>query len=768
MPLLGNGYCGVALSSAWTFGGESNLVSMGPGGTNALDWFVNLNSMWACEATPPGSVPNVPAVCERASLGGISISVFNASSGSVDLPNIVSVEAEQDIDRGVVLGKLTLEGGGFVNVYGVVDPIKNAFALNVTYDSNNPASEVLVSVSTWVYQGDMDAAASASNDAVVATRRLATWDVPDNVTYQIMQGALASVIDVDSTLPIVQESSNMSYIGGVRNVTLKKGSFFSVLVGVSDNLQEGNGFDPSSSALELLDSTNYSSVADAALKSLNDYYSKSNVTLSSLPEIQCFWKVAQYITKCMTPSKYMLNMQTNGTNKLAVPPSGLYGPWVSMDGPAWHGDYTLDYNQEAQFYHVYSSNHPEIAAGYFPPIVDWQVNAQDGAQDAAKTANISCGASALHYACHLAPWGYQSKDQTTYMHWNGFFAALLFINDFEYTENKKFASTTTLPLLNGLTQWAHCYLTFMNDTDSVLHDYRKYSPDEQHEGQRVIDPQIGLALIRRVSFANKIISEALNIQVPDYVNEILEKLTEFNTATLNGTSDEVWTSFFNATVNDSDNFALYPLWPSEVLNAVDSRTTPNSTKEIALNSIKQYVKFESDRPVLVFSAAVRAGYDPDLIVGGLIDMLDKLQGNNLLPYASGGGVENVGVVQAINDMLLQSSGNCLFLFPVWPEKHPAAFKNLRSKGGFLVSATWDSNKKEVASGVTIESTLGYSRNVTMLDPWFNASSPKTPFVACANPGAPAQVREVNRDIERVVFTIKVHETCVIRQSTGKQ
>ena len=32
---------------------------------------------------------------------------------------------------------------------------------------------------------------------------------------------------------------------------------------------------------------------------------------------------------------------------------------------------TLDYNQEAQYYHVYSSNHEELASAYFPPITAW-------------------------------------------------------------------------------------------------------------------------------------------------------------------------------------------------------------------------------------------------------------------------------------------------------------------------------------------------------------------------------------------------------------
>lgn len=40
------------------------------------------------------------------------------------------------------------------------------------------------------------------------------------------------------------------------------------------------------------------------------------------------------------------------------------------------GDFTLDYNQEAIFYHVFSSNHPERAASAFAPIVDYMPSAR--------------------------------------------------------------------------------------------------------------------------------------------------------------------------------------------------------------------------------------------------------------------------------------------------------------------------------------------------------------------------------------------------------
>ena len=53
----------------------------------------------------------------------------------------------------------------------------------------------------------------------------------------------------------------------------------------------------------------------------------------------------------------------------------------------------------------------------------------------------------------------------------------------------------------------------------------------------------------------------------------------------------------------------------------------------------------------------------------------------------GGGVENVGVTRAVNEMLLSAPGGLYIeLFPFFPPDEPASFTTLRSKGGWLVSA----------------------------------------------------------------------------------
>ena len=93
----------------------------------------------------------------------------------------------------------------------------------------------------------------------------------------------------------------------------------------------------------------------------------------------------------------------------------------------------------------------------------------------------------------------------------------------------------------------------------------------------------------------------------------------------------VWTGFKNATLSQSDSFSLYPLWPSETVDAVDSHAVDAKTRNISAASVKQYAD-PSGRPVLVFMAAVRGGNNPDIgrspdeIVSGLNAMLASKEG----------------------------------------------------------------------------------------------------------------------------------------------
>lgn len=87
---------------------------------------------------------------------------------------------------------------------------------------------------------------------------------------------------------------------------------------------------------------------------------------------------------------------------------------------------------------------------------------------------------------------------------------------------------------------------------------------------------------------------------------------------------------------------------------------------------------------------------------------------NALPLEQGHGfyTEEFAAAGAVAELLLQSAGGVVRVWPAWPKDHDASFVNLRAQGGFLVSA-------EIRGGVTtvirIKSTVG--GKLRLLNPW---------------------------------------------------
>jgi len=657
---------GVALDS-----GGTKTDGEGPGQDGGLDLWVNTNGFWDCKLSG-AALPL--ANCERRALGALTI-VPTGVAGST------SFEAEQRIANGELWTRRTFSGSS-LETHSVVHPADNLLVTTLSWNGSAP---LYLHLSLWVMSGSDDPAAGT------VARRLTQG------TPRAMWAALA----VRTSAP-VQWSPGSHQKSGLLLTTVKvpAGGSVELMLGLADNLLTSNVTDPSAAAAALVAAADTAKIRSASDARWSAFWGRSEISLVTQPSIEEFWYGAQYIMGCMTPSTSLLQRY-----KGLAPPSGLYGPWVTTDNPNWNGDYTLDYNQEAQFYGVFSSNRPELAAAYFPPILDWEDAARQLAQSSAKQANISCPAKTMHYTCHLAPWGYESNDRSVYMHWNGHFAALPFISNWEYTGE---GAEVTYDLLDGLNAWTWCFVQNRTTaTGWVLDDWNEKYPDEEHEGQRVKNPIIGISLMRRIAQAQHDIALSMGRTAPSYISVILSHLAAYSTATTESDVN-VWAAYENATASQSDMFSVYPLWPTE---QVDVLTADNATRAVAAASSLTFSDLPRGRPVLLFPAAVRAtsrsytppkGFTPEQIVDGLNAYLKNFQGANLLPRAPGGGTENVGVTQAVNDMLVRSvDGNVIVLFPTWPTGEPATFSSLRTKGGWIVTAAYNNG---TVTGVVVEGT----------------------------------------------------------------
>jgi hypothetical protein len=186
----------------------------------------------------------------------------------------------------------------------------------------------------------------------------------------------------------------------LQRVALPTGSWVEVLSAETESRGPG-AVDPAPAALAAVVAAQAGPPGAVVASSVSwwaNFWPTSAISLPNQPDVEAFWFGCQYLLACASSDSPLV----------AAP--GLYGPWVTADGPRWHGDYTLDFNYQAQYYGVFGSNHATSAESYFTPILDWIRRAGPKAQVQSHLANVTCPSDALYFACHLAPWGQTSPD----------------------------------------------------------------------------------------------------------------------------------------------------------------------------------------------------------------------------------------------------------------------------------------------------------------------------------------------------------------------
>ena len=100
--------------------------------------------------------------------------------------------------------------------------------------------------------------------------------------------------------------------------------------------------------------------------------------------------------------------------------------------------------------------------------------------------------------------------------------------------------------------------------------------------------------------------------------------------------------------------------------------------------------------------------------GGEIGKYSKEQPNGLFYWNAHGYYisEQVAVARLVTELLLQSVGDVIRIFPAWPARSDARFTDLPAQGGFLVSADQVGG---TIRNVRIRSTVGGTAR--LLSPW---------------------------------------------------
>ena len=458
----------------------------------------------------------------------------------------------------------------------------------------------------------------------------------------------------------------------------------------------------------------------------SDFWSVSSVKFGQTEKLyEEMWYFSIYIlSSCSRPGKL---------------PPGLFGLWNAFDNAPWRGYYVTDSNVEMTFWPLYTANHLELGESFQKMYFDLMP--------------VFKAETKMRYNCDgMKIPGYNddlgrefTKFPCSYMFSGGGRTGLLFWWAYEFSHDKELLENTVYPFIKEVVKF---YISYMHKGDDGLyHIWPSLSPEQTESPNYGLDtdPTIDIAVIKSMFEAAVKSCEILNVDKDfgSLCKDHLDNLPEYNTG-INYRGKKVWLDTAEAKADRIIYHAslLYPVFPCGEID----QDTAMDKKEVALESLaameSQCIHNQHYFAFHVAAVAARMGQVDralellDLQVvrsrmeNGLFSSSNRLQRTEIFAIESSSGPATV-----INEMLLQSQNGIIKIFPATPGNWSVRFKKLRSRGGFLVSASHvfgsmepgprydysggfhpvDPDSKKGISEVEIESTVGST--CRLKNPW---------------------------------------------------
>jgi len=429
-------------------------------------------------------------------------------------------------------------------------------------------------------------------------------------------------------------------------------------------------------------------------------------------------------------------------------PPGLYGNWITMDRLAWSGDIHLNYNHQAPFWALLSSNRLELTDGYDAPLLDslerFRRNAREFLDCRGAFADVAIGPKGLScrfpdvagldrlYRDKAADTGYRAlAGQPMFLGQksNALFTAMNMILRYRSTLDADYARRV-YPFLIAVADFWEDYLEFEPGTGPggggryvVRNDCHgevgPFNGKDWERGYGDFNPIVTLGMLRIFLDAIIEISDALGRDADRHETwrHILAHLSDLPTVTQDGrrrfraceggsgaAADLVGVDWvmLHGLVYPATNIGLGSLPAELALVRDEMRRWPEQTW---LNHGNAF------QTALIGGA--RVGLEPEFLLDRARRVIKERSRPNLWIFAGGGGIETCsGIPGLINEMLLQSHRGVIRVFPVFPADQRASFHRLRTFGAFLVSAGID---RGVVGNVLVESERG--RPCVIVNPW---------------------------------------------------
>ncbi|WP_035359575.1 glycosyl hydrolase family 95 catalytic domain-containing protein [Edaphobacter aggregans] len=413
-----------------------------------------------------------------------------------------------------------------------------------------------------------------------------------------------------------------------------------------------------------------------------------------------------------------------------LPPS-LWSNFLTTDNAGWGGRYFMNYNEEAPFYGVFSSNRPELAEPYNRMVlaqIPWQKNRTAAAgykgvafQRTFSPFTVIADPPAPVPVAAEKNWKKLPADQKS----NGTFSLLPTIQYYEYTQDREFLRTKLYPAMKEFDAFWRDFA--VRDTTGKQWIFEHTSA---HEGGDDLNASLDIGFARRVARELIETSKVLGVdaEMRPIWQSFLDQLTPYPSGTVNGKTVYYIAESIKNNIKNQGPFEPGdqpinlegPVYPGENLSiGGDPRQL-----EIARNSMEEMHSWSVTKGgnsyngfCKIFPIAARIGWPSDDLVAKFKAAIQyQWRPSNLTVFQGGGGIETAGSIEALNSMLLQHEDGVMRLFPDWPATMDASFTRLRAKGAFLVSSQ-QRNGKVTAIDLTSEK----GGPLTIQSPWGNAA-----------------------------------------------
>ncbi len=410
---------------------------------------------------------------------------------------------------------------------------------------------------------------------------------------------------------------------------------------------------------------------------------------------------------------------------------GLFASLIH-DRPAWHGDYHTNYNIQQTFWTAYVTNHTELAEPYdrliseYLPRARWlarQVFSMDGAYfphvlfayepPHPQQCNSPVGRQYIHHV-----WGFTQGV-------NGFTVQPLWWH-YKYEPDRQFLEKIAYPAVRDVAVFQADFLDQCAREDivdagasrrvvvlapSVSPEHWGWTKDFERNRNCTFD----IAMFR-YTFRAAIEGATTLGRDAELIERWKDGLGRLPPYPTTGTDEPIVVDVQDAPpITYNIAVPATPVFPGDVVTWFSSP----AEKQLFSRTIDK-CQWNGNNSSIILSLARARLSMPDAHKWMRRELAARSRPNGTLTLNRLGSrintyghyTEQFAASMAISELLLQSVGDIIRVFPAWPKDKAASFRNLRAQGGFLVSASQDGGR---VTQVDITSTAG--GRVHFLSPW---------------------------------------------------